>query len=189
MTPEEIDVQLAKYKRIGTFFHQIAGFSKIEGKDYVVQMRRLRGEHYGLYFREQNKLQALRNLKAGEARDLTEQEQNEIQRSIEAMRRLLVASIHRIYEFSPDLVIYTPTEKAPGDHLPEQISIDLIEPDYIDLVHKLLVNSGLLVEVSNPELPFPGDRRDDAGTPGPSGEEVRTETEPVSEGVTTGLSA
>lgn len=182
------DPRLKSLTRLGTFVVELPELSKTEGAPYVAQMRRLRGEHYGTYMREQNRIQAAlarmvsKQTEGAEPAPMSEEDEKYLYQAVASMRTLLTHAIVRVCEVPAegDLVQFKPTAQPVGDHAETEISLDLLERDYARLVNRLLVKSGLLPEVPE-QVPFPTGQADN-GNAGPDSETVRAAAEPTGEG-------
>lgn len=194
-----LEAKLKSYTRLGTFLVELPALSTIEGAPCVAQLRRLRGDQYSTYLREQSRLgtamlqlQKLRAEKAerekaaaaaGEAvrEGMTEDEERNVFSVVSSMRALLQHAVLRLFIDTPEtLQVYKVVPSPIGDHAENEVSIDVLERDFGVMTNRLLIKSGLI-----PDDPFPAvpaDHTADAGDAGRSGETVQPTAEPISQG-------
>lgn len=194
-----LEAKLKSYNRLGTYLVELPVLSKTEGMPCVVQLRRLKGQDFSQYLREQNRLayamnklrQAQRtpeqtakpddaSLESGTVPNgMNESEEKNVFQIVASMRALLQNAVMRLFIDAPDgLQVYKVVQAPPGDHAENEVSLDVMEPEFSILVNRMLIKSGLL-----PDVPFPPVGQADAGDTGRSGEAVQPTTESAGAGV------
>lgn len=196
-----LEAKLKTYVRLGTFLVELPGLSASEGVPCVAQLRRMRGEMYSVYLREQSKLgqamqrlQKARDAKAAEVKaaedakapegeqpdlGMSEDEERNVFQVVASMRALLQHAVVRVFVDAPSgMQVYKVVTAGIGEHAENEMSLDLLERDYAPMINRVLVKSGLI-----PDTPFPAGPADADGA-GPGGEAVRPAAEPTGTGVT-----
>lgn len=198
-----LEAKLKTYVRLGTFLVELPGVSKAEGAPCVAQLRRMKGQDFSHYLREQNRLSfhinKLRQTKLEQAQadtqeggeagtvagGMSEAEEKYVFQIVASMRALLQPAVLRVFiDHADGLQAYKVVTAPPGDHAENEVSIDYLEPEYSLLVNRMLVKSGLI-----PDEPFPASPPDGPVDAGRSGETVQPAAEPAGERVVSGSAA